>query len=178
MEYRAVKYKDLLNDFYFLDSEGNLRYKQKGYLNRYQQGDLVKSRVTTAGYKAIHLPKIRNNAGGSISIPVSHIIWVLSGKELPFNMELAHIDGNRLNNKLSNLRLVNRTINCKNRKKRSDNTSGITGISWNNSHNAWGIRRTVKGKRLCTYRKDLEEAKRVLAYFTSLDSDYTERHGK
>ena len=46
------------------------------------------------------------------------------------------------------------------------------------SHNAWCIRRTVKGKRLATYRKDFEEAKKALAYFTSLDPDYTARHGK
>ena len=93
-------------------------------------------------------------------------------------MELDHIDDNRLNNSITNLRLVNRMKNSKNRKKRCDNTSGITGICWNTGHNAWCIRRTVKGKRLVTYRKDFEEAKQVLAYFTSLDPDYTARHGK
>ena len=178
MEHKAVKYKEVLANFYYIDSNENLRYKHDGYYNRYSKDDLVKTRTSTRGYLLIHLPRVRNGANGSVYVPLAHAVWVLSGKELPYNRELDHIDGNRLNNKLSNLRLVTRTVNSKNRKKRADNTSGITGICWNKSHNAWYIRRTVKGKRLCTYRKELEQAKEALAYFTSLDPDYTSRHGK
>lgn len=178
MEHTAVKYKDVLSNFYYIDPEGNLRYKHEGYYKRYHKDTLVKTRVSTNGYLMIHLPKVRNSSNGSVYVCLAHVIWILSNKDLPYNKELDHIDGNRFNNKLSNLRLVTRTINSKNRKKRVDNTSGITGICWNKSHSAWCVRRTVKGKRLCTYKKNLEEAKEALAYFTSLDSDYTERHGK
>ena len=45
-----------------------------------------------------------------------------------------HIDGNRLNNTISNLRLAERSINQQNqRRPRSDNTSGYLGVS-----RAWG----------------------------------------
>lgn len=178
MEHKAVKYKDILEEFYYLDSQGNLRYKSKGYYDRYNEDSLVKTRLSDTGYCLVHIPKIRNKSNGSISVYLAHVVWVLSGKQFPKDKELDHIDGNRLNNHISNLRLVNRTVNSKNRKKRSDNTSGITGICWNKAHNSWCIRRTVKGKRLATYRKTLEEAKQVLEKFTALDPDYTKRHGK
>ena len=172
------QYFDILKDFYYLDSEENLRYKKEGYKKRYKKDDLVKTQLSTAGYLKVHIPLIRNKANGSVCINLAHLVWRLSGKDLPDNLELDHIDGNRTNNKLSNLRLVNRRINSRNRKKRSDNTSGYTGISWNKSHQAFAIRKTIGTKRLATYRKTLEEAIEALKYFESLDSTYTKRHGK
>lgn len=178
MEHKAVEYKNILEEFYYLDEQGKLRYRYNGYYNRYVKDSLVKTRMSTTGYYLVHIPKARNKSNGSMFVSLANVIWVLSGKQFPKDMELDHIDGNRLNNHISNLRLVNRTINSKNRKKRSDNTSGITGICWNKSHKCWCIRRTVKGTRLATYRKTLEKAKQVLEEFTKLDSDYTKRHGK
>lgn len=178
MEHVVNKYKSILQEFYYLDSQGKLRYKKEGYLGRYKKDDLVCSRVDNNGYNAITLPLIRNKSNGGIHVRVFNVVWVIAGKELPNDKELDHINGIRTDDRLENLRLVTRTINCKNRKKRSDNTSGITGICWNKSHKSWCIRRTVKGTRLSTYRKTLEEAKQVLEEFTKLDPDYTARHGK
>lgn len=178
MEHLVNKYKSILQDFYYLDSQGKLRYKKEGYLGRYKKDELVRSRVDTNGYNAITLPLIRNKSNGGIQVRVFNVIWVIAGKELPDDKELDHINGIRTDDRLENLRLVTRTINCKNRKKRSDNTSGITGICWNKSHKSWCIRRTVKGTRLFAYRKTLEEAKQALEEFTKLDPDYTKRHGK
>lgn len=172
-----TKYLSILQQYYYLDSNDILRYKHDGYHNRYKANDTVTYSVH-GGYKSIIVPTVRNKANGAVSVRYAHVVWYFHGNTIPNGMELDHIDGNRLNNSITNLRLVNRTKNCKNRKKRCDNTSGITGICWNTDHNAWCIRRTVKGKRLATYRKDFEEAKQVLAYFTSLDPDYTARHGK
>lgn len=44
--------------------------------------------------------------------------------------EVDHEDGNGINNKFSNLRLVNHRENSKNRRKRSNNTSGVTGVGF------------------------------------------------
>lgn len=42
--------------------------------------------------------------------------------------EIDHVDGNRLNNAISNLRNVNRRENSRNRCVRSDNTTGMHGV--------------------------------------------------
>lgn len=57
-----------------------------------------------------------------------------------------HIDGNGLNNKINNLRNVSQLDNCRNRKMPSNNTSGITGVSWNKSRELWAANISIKGK--------------------------------
>ncbi len=42
--------------------------------------------------------------------------------------QIDHIDGNKLNNQINNLRIVNIYQNNQNRKKRRDNSSGYTGV--------------------------------------------------
>jgi hypothetical protein len=46
------------------------------------------------------------------------------------NKDIDHIDGNPLNNKAENLRACSRSINLRNHKISSKNTSGITGVSF------------------------------------------------
>ena len=45
------------------------------------------------------------------------VIWVLTYGEIDENLVIDHIDGNPWNNKLENLRLVDRKTNQRNRKK-------------------------------------------------------------
>lgn len=51
--------------------------------------------------------------------------------------EIDHIDRNKLNNKIENLRSVTKAENVANQKIRTDNTSGVRGISWNKSTKKW-----------------------------------------
>lgn len=52
--------------------------------------------------------------------------------------EIDHIDGDSLNNRISNLRIVTRIENIQNSKVRDDNTtSGIRGVSLSRSENTW-----------------------------------------
>lgn len=59
-----------------------------------------------------------------------------------------HIDGNRLNNRRNNLRIVNRTQNAINRGLHKNNTSGITGVSWDKVANKWTSYISVNGEFL------------------------------
>jgi hypothetical protein len=66
----------------------------------------------------------------------------------PDNLEVDHIDGNRLNNQKSNLRLANSSQNKCNRGARKDNTSGYKGVSWHKQRNKW----TARIKSLTIYK--------------------------
>ena len=55
------------------------------------------------------------------------VIWVLVCGSIDEELEIDHIDGNPWNNTVENLRIVTKTINQRNRKKYSNNTSGVNG---------------------------------------------------
>lgn len=82
-----------------------------------------------------------------IEYKAHRIAWCLYYKTIDSSMVIDHIDGNPSNNKLENLRLVTQDINMKNAKLRKDNTSGLSGVSWNNSYNKWHSYIKVDRKR-------------------------------
>lgn len=167
-----MTYADLIKEYFYLDSLEKVRRNKDGYLRRYFKHDLVKGWISDSSYEMVSVPIIRSIIG------MHQIKYILSNQPLLPNHEIDHIDGNRRNNSLNNLRLVTSVINSKNRKKRSDNTSGITGIRWSDYHNHYIIRRTIHGKRISLSRKNLGEAIKVLQELTLKDTSYTHRHGK
>ncbi len=58
----------------------------------------------------------------------------------PENLEVDHIDGNRLNNQRNNLRLATSAQNKMNRGPRRDNKSGYKGVSWHKQQEKWTAR--------------------------------------
>jgi hypothetical protein len=76
--------------------------------------------------------------------------------------EVDHIDCDRQNNRIENLRAVSKKENCWNRKMPTNNTSGIKGVCWHKSTNRWYVQLQVnkKMKYLGTY-EDIELAELV-----------------
>jgi hypothetical protein len=63
------------------------------------------------------------------------VIWKLvTGEDA---VEVDHIDGDRSNNRWSNLRSVTSSGNRRNSAKRSDNTTGVVGVVWNSARGKW-----------------------------------------
>lgn len=60
---------------------------------------------------------------------VHRIILELHGLKTE-DLFVDHIDGDRKNNKINNLRLVKPTTNARNQKMKSNNRSGVTGVSF------------------------------------------------
>ena len=169
---RMYAYKDIIKEYFYLDSAEQLRRSCDGYQMRYRKRDLVVPYTNRQGYQMVQIPKIRT------PIMISHVHAILLDMDVPVGYEIDHKDGDVTNNHSTNLRVVTKRVNACNRRKRADNTSGITGIRWSDYHKHYVIRRTVNGERLSTSRKTLEEAIQVLEEFTKRDSNYTERHGK
>ena len=59
---------------------------------------------------------------------VHRLIWMMAYGQDPADLKIDHIDGNGLNNRLDNLRLVTVKANCRNRGMLKNNTSGVMGV--------------------------------------------------
>lgn len=69
------------------------------------------------------------------------------------SFDIDHIDGNPMNNAISNLRDVEKTVNLQNqRKPHSNNKSGLMGVSANGSNWAASIRTNRERKYLGTFK--------------------------
>ena len=102
----------------------------------------------------------------------------LCGRELPADKEIDHLDGNGLNNKLENLRIVSQSLNQRNRKKSPRNTTGVTGVHFDKRKRKYRARVTSEGKvNFLGYFDSLDEAQRVAEDFRA-DNGFTPRHGK
>jgi hypothetical protein len=89
------------------------------------------------------------------------VAWLLVYKEWPSN-HVDHINGNRSDNRIENLRVATNQENSKNSKRHKGNTSGVTGVYWSKRANKWQAYICVDGKQ--TYLgvfKYLEDAERA-----------------
>ena len=75
------------------------------------------------------------------------IAWKYFYGEEPVD-QIDHIDGDRKNNKISNLRQANNRQNQMNVKKQKNNTVGLKGVYFNKKSNKWVARIGVNYKRI------------------------------
>lgn len=79
---------------------------------------------------------------------VHRVIWEMHNGPIPDGMEIDHINHDRLDNRIENLRIVSRQENSVNLSKRIDNTSGIVGVSWSKRMGKWRARISVNKKEI------------------------------
>ena len=60
--------------------------------------------------------------------------------------QIDHINGDRSDNRIENLRVVNQLENSKNRRINSNNTSGFTGVTFDKRSGKWAAQIELKGK--------------------------------
>jgi hypothetical protein len=74
------------------------------------------------------------------------IAWLLYYKQDPGPFQIDHIDRDKNNNKINNLRLVTNQQNTFNVGTQSNNTSGVTGVSWHKKAKRWQAHGKLDGK--------------------------------
>lgn len=65
------------------------------------------------------------------------IAWYMATGVDPIDFELDHINGDKTDNRICNLRRATRADNNRNQTKRKNNTSGYKGVSWSKTYSKW-----------------------------------------
>jgi hypothetical protein len=133
-----MQFSSLKEKFNFLfDYEpitGKLYHKNPPNHNTRLKGKEVGS---TTKYKATCINKV--------TWYIHEIIWIMHYGNKGSN-EIDHINHDKLDNRVENLRLVTRSENNKNRGLSPKNTSGITGVCWSKVKKKWESKIKINGK--------------------------------
>ena len=145
--------QELVNE-YFEHRDGRLYWKKVAHPNKQYLVGQEAGSIHQTGYRHVSwLGKV---------CKVHRLIFLVVNGYLP--KEIDHINGNRQDNRVENLREVTRSQNQCNRGAISSNTSGYPCVSWHKATNAWLVRVMKDGKTyLVGYFKDLELAGLVAA---------------
>lgn len=93
-------------------------------------------------------------------------------------MVIDHINGLKSDNRIVNLRNVSQSINTKNCKKSSNNTSGVNGVYWNRVVNKWEASMMVDYKKIVIgYFSNFEDAKEA-RNTSDIENGFYANHGK
>lgn len=126
---KALKYENDTGRFVWITGSRNRFRKvggEAGTINRW-------------GYRAISF--------GGKYLMAHRLAWLYTNGEWPIN-EIDHINGDRLDNRIENLRDVSRSINAQNiRSARCDSESKALGVSWSKCKRKWIASIVTNGKQ-------------------------------
>jgi hypothetical protein len=113
---------------------------------------------------------------GGVDYRAHRMAWVYIHGSEPDTID--HVDGNRANNRIGNLRNVDATGNARNAKRRDDNASGTTGVGFYPKTSKWRARINRGGKTvLLGYFGTKAEAIMARKRAES-EAQYAPRHGQ
>ena len=184
---KEIDFKEMNELFYYDESSpSGLRWKVNR--GKVRVGDIAGCTLTssTTGWSCWQVKTSNKN------YHAHRIIYLLQHGQLSTDLEIDHIDGNSLNNKIENLRAVSHNTNVRNQKKQRNNTTGVTGVNYDSHRNRYVARYHDPQGRTCyksfscfthgtemafklasQWRAEkIEELNKILG-----DERYTTRHG-
>ena len=124
----------------YLKAVSSLRYdNDSGRLVRLGTGKEVSTRASGRHYIKIWVD--------GVCLQYHNVVWVCCGNSIPEGYSVDHIDGDKLNNRIENLRLASsreQTYNTRSYGK----TSKYKGVDYNKASGKWFSRIMVSGKSL------------------------------
>jgi hypothetical protein len=136
----------------YKDKPRDLTKEQALELFEYSDGNLIRKKVTIPKMKVGEVAGFINKTTGYVSVKiygkaykVHQIVYLMHHGFIP--KEIDHINGNRADNRIENLREVTRTQNRMNSKMPKTNTSGIKNVHWKKQHKKWEVILIINGKR-------------------------------
>jgi len=144
---------DLLKHLFDYDKEtGNLIWKVSNARSQ-KIGDIAGSFDTSLGYVRVGISGKKYYA--------HRLVFLYHKGYLPKTID--HINGDKVDNRIGNLRAVTASQNQHNRKINSNSTSGYKGVSYYKHKNKWCARIRLENKRIeLGYYKTPEEADAVV----------------
>jgi hypothetical protein len=137
------EYDDDVEVWKDIDGYDNYVVSSFGNVYHIQSGIVLKNWLDTNGYQMVGL---RNN-GKRKTINIHRLVAQAFIANPEHKKCVDHIDNNRTNNKVSNLRWATTSENNMNKCKQSNNTSGIVGVSFHKKQKKWHARITIDGKQ-------------------------------
>lgn len=105
------------------------------------------------------------------------IAWIMATGREPEGI-IDHINGNPLDNRIANLRDVTPSVNLRNAKRWSHNTSGHNGVYWNRRAGKWQAEAKLYGRKHFLGRfSKIEDAVAARLAFNA-ENGFSDRHGK
>lgn len=132
----------------------------------YKDGNLYWKKPTSRTVKIGNLAGCESNGYRIIRINGKYIymhqaIYLLFHGYIPKIID--HVDNNRKNSKIENLREATKAQNAWNAKLNCRNTSGVRGVSWNKQTKKWRAALMVNGKSLHLGRfSDIQDAENAV----------------
>lgn len=98
--------------------------------------------------------KIQTKRNGYLAVGINYktyalhrIAWLYEYGYFP--KEIDHINGNKSDNRIENLRECTRVQNCQNRVDTKNKSSGIRNVHWHKLAKKWQVRIQYNKKRIC-----------------------------
>lgn len=104
------------------------------------------------------------------------VIWLIQTGQWPVD-QIDHINGVRADNRWSNLREVSHGANLRNCAQRSNNSSGVTGVSWHRLNRKWAAQITIGGRKRHLGSFPTIEAAAAARAVASAQHGFSARHG-
>lgn len=113
----------------------------------------------------------------SVKMRAHRVIWAMAHNFWPPD-QIDHINGDRTDNRLQNLRMATNAQNCRNMKLPKTNSSGVMGVGWYRPYGKWVASIRVSGKvKFLGYFSTITEAAAVRR-LAQIEYGYDPGHGQ